>query len=167
METRKVMSTNVHCKKKEGCVKSTSDTNEKWQLAMWSLSANHNILNGLSDEKLISWINASGRRPFRQGMQGCAKRRRRTERCLLSLKRWECRTGWGRDVMNSLKEQHWTSDRKCDEAQRPPSAYQTDDFSLSDVVLVLSTVWWDWMIMPVAEEEDRLKSTWATLWPPS
>lgn len=53
--------------------------------------------------------------------------------------RWECRTGWGRDVMNSPKEQHWTSDRKCDEAQRPPSAYQTDDFSLSDVVLALST----------------------------
>lgn len=43
------------------------------------------------------------------------------------------------DVMNSPKEQHWTSDRKCDEAQRPPSAYQTDDFSLSDVVLALST----------------------------
>lgn len=53
--------------------------------------------------------------------------------------RWECRTGWGRDVMNSPKEQYWTSDRKCDEAQRPPSAYQTDDFSLSDVVLALST----------------------------
>lgn len=43
------------------------------------------------------------------------------------------------DVMNSPKEQRWTSDGKCDEAQRPPSAYQTDDFSLSDVVLALST----------------------------
>lgn len=42
--------------------------------------------------------------------------------------------------MNSPKEQHWTSDRKCDEAQRPPSAYQTDDFSLSDVALALSTM---------------------------
>lgn len=42
-------------------------------------------------------------------------------------------------MTNSPKEQHWTSDRKCDEAQRPPSAYQTDDFSLSDVVLALST----------------------------
>lgn len=41
--------------------------------------------------------------------------------------------------MNTPKEQHWTSDRKCDEAQRPPGAYQTDDFSLSDVVLALST----------------------------
>lgn len=57
-----------------------------------------------------------------------------------ALERWECRTGWGRDVMNSPKEQHWTLDRKCDEAQRPPSAYQTDDFSLSDVVLALSTI---------------------------
>lgn len=56
-----------------------------------------------------------------------------------ALERWESRTGWGRDMMNSPKEQHWTSDRKCDEAQRPPSAYQTDDFSLSDVVLALST----------------------------
>lgn len=43
------------------------------------------------------------------------------------------------DVMNSPKEQSWTSDRKCDEAQKPPSAYQTDDFRLSDVVLALST----------------------------
>ncbi len=55
------------------------------------------------------------------------------------LWRRRCRAGWGRDVINPAKEQHWTSDRKCDEAQRPPSAYQTDDFSLSDVVLALST----------------------------
>lgn len=46
-------------------------------------------------------------------------------------------TGW--NVINSPEEEHWTSDRKCDEAQRLPSAYQTDDFSLSDVVLALST----------------------------
>lgn len=43
------------------------------------------------------------------------------------------------DVMNSPKEQRRTSDRKCDEAQRPLGAYRTDDFSLSDVVLALST----------------------------
>lgn len=42
-------------------------------------------------------------------------------------------------MMNALKEQLWTSDRKCDEAQKPPGAYQRDDFSLSDVVLALST----------------------------
>lgn len=45
----------------------------------------------------------------------------------------------GQNVINSPKEGHWTSDRKCDEAQRLPSAYQTDDFSLSDVVLALLT----------------------------
>lgn len=56
-----------------------------------------------------------------------------------ALQAWKCRTGWGRDVMNSPKEQYWTSGRKCDEAQRPSSAYQTADFSLSDVVLALST----------------------------
>lgn len=41
--------------------------------------------------------------------------------------------------MNFPEEQRRTSDRKCDEAQRPLGAYRTDDFSLSDVVLALST----------------------------
>lgn len=50
-----------------------------------------------------------------------------------------CETGRGQDVINPPKEQHWTSDGKCDEAQRPPGAYQADDFSLSDVILALST----------------------------
>lgn len=51
----------------------------------------------------------------------------------------ECGTGRGQDVINSPKDQYWTSDGKCDEAQRPPGAYQADDFSLSDVILALST----------------------------
>lgn len=63
--------------------------------------------------------------------------------------------------MNSPKEQHWTSEGKCDEAQRPPNAYQTDDFSLSDVVLTLSTVV---RLNDNTEEEDRLRrSTWTNL----
>lgn len=41
--------------------------------------------------------------------------------------------------MNFPEEQRRTSDRKCDEAQRPLGAYRTHDFSLSDVVLALST----------------------------
>lgn len=41
--------------------------------------------------------------------------------------------------MNFPEEQCRTSDRKCDEAQRPLGAYRTDDFSLSHVVLALST----------------------------
>lgn len=41
--------------------------------------------------------------------------------------------------MNSPKKRHWTSDRNCDEAQRPPGAFQTDDLSLGDVNLALST----------------------------
>lgn len=50
-----------------------------------------------------------------------------------------CRKGWGRDVPGNTGEGYWTSDRKCDEAQRPPGAYQTDDSSLTDVVLAPST----------------------------
>lgn len=42
-------------------------------------------------------------------------------------------------MLKSPTEMHWTSDRKSDEAQGPPGAYQTDDLSLTDVVLALST----------------------------
>lgn len=50
-----------------------------------------------------------------------------------------CGTGWGRTVPIAAGEVYWTSDRKCDEAQRPPGAYQTDDSSLTDVVLAASS----------------------------
>lgn len=97
-----------------------------------------------SDGKLMSRINACGRGLLEARDGGMWEEKMEDRRVVVYfqcvLERWECTTGWGRDVINSPIEQHWTLDRKCDEAQRPPSAYQTDDFSLSEVVLALSTV---------------------------
>lgn len=90
-------------------------------------------VNGPSNGKLIRMINACGR----------DKRRmleRRGKKVFTFKVCWrDGSAGRGRDGMDSLKELHWTSGRKCNEFQRPSGEYQTDD--LSRFTPTLSSHW--------------------------
>lgn len=88
-----------------GIVKIISDTNKKWQGAapMQGKSKNKSqFSDGSSDGKLISRINACGRGLLRQEMEGCGRKRWKTEQCCLLAgcvgeMRVQDRMGTGRD----------------------------------------------------------------------
>lgn len=97
--------------------------------------------DGRSDEILIRWINAYGR--WRDIGREDGGWRALVVYFQGALERWKCGTGWGRDVINPAKEQHWAHIKQMISAWVMLSWHYR--------------LWWDWMIMPVAEEEDRLR----------